>query len=103
MATLVVLDLATMTVTHESHLRWHTDPLVPYISGYLAFRELPAYLQLLEQARSANVNPQVCSWRAPFWCVLGVCTWRCLTDLTAPSSTCAQGLMPVRQQAARRC
>lgn len=35
------------------------DPQIPYMSGFLAFRECPAYLRLLNRVQSTTYNPQV--------------------------------------------
>ena len=35
------------------------DLTVPYLPGFLAFREVPAYVRLLERAKSTNLMPEV--------------------------------------------
>ncbi|XP_057991993.1 uncharacterized protein LOC110668893 isoform X1 [Hevea brasiliensis] len=52
--TLVVLDFRTSKVVYQESAHVRLD--VPYIAGFLAFREAPVLLQLLEKMRNNN-NP----------------------------------------------
>ncbi|CAM8882668.1 unnamed protein product [Rhodiola kirilowii] len=51
---LVVLDLATLEVVYEDFNLVHLD--VPYVPGFLAFREVPVILELLEKMKRSH-NP----------------------------------------------
>ncbi|KAI3468458.1 hypothetical protein Pfo_025121 [Paulownia fortunei] len=58
-ATLVVLDFSTLEVVHEDSaiVKLH----IPYVPGFLAFREAPVLLELLEQMKKTALSsyPQV--------------------------------------------
>ncbi|KAJ8763856.1 hypothetical protein K2173_003638 [Erythroxylum novogranatense] len=58
-ATLVVLELSSLQVVYQdfSHVKLH----VPYVPGFLAFREAPILLELLEKMKNKNSSfyPQI--------------------------------------------
>ena len=56
-ATYVLLRLADPRILATLHERIHVT--VPYVSGYLAFREVPAYQRLLSQAKQQGSQAQV--------------------------------------------
>lgn len=58
-ATLVVLDLTTLQVVHEVSSIIKLD--IPYVAGFLAFREAPALLELLQTTKKSALSyyPQV--------------------------------------------
>ncbi|KAL6556522.1 hypothetical protein OROGR_005810 [Orobanche gracilis] len=58
-ATLVVLDLSTLEVVHEDSAI--VEITIPYVPGFLAFREAPVLLELLEKMKKRAVSsyPQV--------------------------------------------
>ncbi|GAB4813929.1 hypothetical protein N2152v2_000975 [Parachlorella kessleri] len=56
-AALVVLSFPALSTVYEDFLQLQLE--VPYLPGFLGFRECPAYMQLLERAREAGVVPQV--------------------------------------------
>ncbi|KAL1552627.1 endonuclease V-like isoform X1 [Salvia divinorum] len=58
-ATLVVLDVSTLEVVHE--VSNTVELRVPYVPGFLAFREAPVLLELLEKLKNTALQlyPQV--------------------------------------------
>ena len=56
-AYLSVYDVVSKTIIHESHTLCHLD--VPYVSGFLGFREVPHYLHLLSLIQTQAYYPQL--------------------------------------------
>lgn len=56
-AVLTIVDYKTKEVVYSNHLE--CSIYIPYVSGYLGFREVPAYKELLEQAKHTPFFPQI--------------------------------------------
>ena len=56
-AVLTILDYKTKETVYSNHLECFVD--IPYVSGYLGFREVPAYKELLEKAKDSPFYPQI--------------------------------------------
>ena len=57
MASHLVQELEVVYEDYEA-----LDLTVPYQPGFLAFREAPIYVRLLERAKSRDCVPEVCSF-----------------------------------------
>lgn len=57
-AALVVCNFPQLDVVYEDYEQ--ADTTVPYVPGFLAFREVPAYLLLLQRVVATPFAPQVC-------------------------------------------
>lgn len=56
-ACLVVLQFPELNVVYEDYEK--VTLTVPYIAGFLAFRESVPFLQLISRVRETEFNPQV--------------------------------------------
>lgn len=54
---LTIYDLLNKTIVNESYNIFSTD--IPYISGFLGFREVPQYIQLLDSIKTKPFFPQL--------------------------------------------
>lgn len=57
-ATMVILKYSTMKILYQDSIEIISD--IPYISGYLGFREIPHYLQLWERLKNtSSITPDL--------------------------------------------